>query len=304
VTRHYGVLGVPSSVAAHWPGQERGPAALRAGGLLDALRDNGSEVTDLGDLPVARWRADAAQRNPHALDRVLAVLRDAEAGIGRALGAGVTPLVLGGECTLAVPLVTAVTRADGEPPALVYVDGGVDLRTPADEPSGVLDSMGAAHLLDLPGADDTLAAFGDRRPMLTPDRLVYVGYNDNPGPDEVALRRVTAPRFHADDVRRNPAGVAGSAVRAAESAADRFVVHFDVDVIDFYDLPVADVPLHNIGLAVTEVTAVLSVLVSAPGFAGMTVCEFNPDHSAPDGSTARALATALATALSGRPGAP
>ncbi len=30
--------GVPSSVAAHWPGIEQGPAALREGGLLETLR--------------------------------------------------------------------------------------------------------------------------------------------------------------------------------------------------------------------------------------------------------------------------
>jgi arginase len=32
-----GLLGVPSSAAAHGPGQEKAPAALRGAGLLDAL---------------------------------------------------------------------------------------------------------------------------------------------------------------------------------------------------------------------------------------------------------------------------
>ena len=299
---HYGVLGVPSSAAAHGPGQERGPAVLREAGLLEGMRAAGALVTDHGDLPVVRWRPDPRQRNPHALDRVIAVLRAAADGVRRVLDGGTTPLVLGGECTLAIPLVTAVTRAsDGEPPALVYVDGGVDLRTPADEPSGVLDSMGAAHLLDLPGTDDALASFGVRRPMLPPDHLVYVGHNDNPGPDEDALRSLPCAQFRADAVRADPAGVAAAAVAAAAGVAERFVVHFDVDVIGFYELPVADVPLHNLGLTPEQAAAVLGALVAAPGFAGVTVCEFNPDHGAPDGSTARALTTALAGALAGRP---
>jgi arginase family enzyme len=34
-TRTWGLLGVPSSVAAHWPGIEQGPAALREAGLLE-----------------------------------------------------------------------------------------------------------------------------------------------------------------------------------------------------------------------------------------------------------------------------
>jgi arginase len=296
---HYGLIGVPSSAAAHWPGQERGPAALREAGFVEALRAGGVRVTDHGDLPVVRWQPDPGRRNPHALQRVIAVLRAAADGVRRVLDGGTTPLVLGGECTLAIPLVTAVTRASGgEPPALVYVDGGVDLRTPADEPSGVLDSMGAAHLLDLPGTDDALASFGDRRPMLPPDHVVYVGHSENPGPDEEALRALPCAQFPADAVRADPAGTASAALAAAAAVADSFVVHFDVDVIGFYELPVADVPQHNLGLTPEQATAVLGTLVAAPGFAGLTICEFNPDHGEPDGSTARALSTALAAALS------
>lgn len=34
-----GLLGVPSSSAAHWPGQEKAPAALRAAGLTALLAE-------------------------------------------------------------------------------------------------------------------------------------------------------------------------------------------------------------------------------------------------------------------------
>ena len=57
-TRTWGVLGVPSSVAAHWPGIEQGPAALRKAGLLETLRAHGVRVADHGDLAVTRWTAE------------------------------------------------------------------------------------------------------------------------------------------------------------------------------------------------------------------------------------------------------
>jgi arginase len=133
--------------------------------------------------------------------------------------------------------------------------------------------------------------------MLPPDHLVYLGHNENPGPDEDALRALPCAQFRADAVRDDPAGTASAALAAASSVAERFVVHFDVDVIGFYDLPVADVPLHNRGLTPEQATAVLGTLAAAPGFAGLTICEFNPDHGEPDGSTARALSDALAAAL-------
>jgi arginase len=36
------------------------------------------------------------------------------------------------------------------------------------------------------------------------------------------------------------------------ASADRFLLHLDVDVVDFFDLPVADIPLHNAGLTFDE----------------------------------------------------
>ena len=72
-----GLLGVPSSSAAHWPGQEKAPEALRAAGLTTLLAETGHRVVDHGDRPVARWRPHShQQRRPHDLDRTLEVLRD------------------------------------------------------------------------------------------------------------------------------------------------------------------------------------------------------------------------------------
>jgi arginase len=57
-----GLLGVPSSSAAHWPGQEKAPEALRAAGLTTLLAETGHRVVDHGDRPVARWRPHSHQQ--------------------------------------------------------------------------------------------------------------------------------------------------------------------------------------------------------------------------------------------------
>lgn len=284
-------MGVPSSAAAHWPGQEKAPAALRQAGLMELLRKAGLEVDDYGDRPVVRWRPHPVERRPHNLSQVLDVLSDARAHISQIIEAGRTPLVVGGECTLAIALYSAAVAAD-ENVALVYFDGGQDLINDPDNPESVLDGLGVGHLLDLPGTASALAGFGPRRPLLSPERLCFFGF-DEPEEDRDGL--VPSPRFPAADVRADPRHSARRALAAL--GADRFVVHFDVDVIDFYDLPAADVPLLNKGLTTTEAMAALSEFVSSPGFAGMTFAEFNPDHGEPDGSTARVLAKALAGAL-------
>jgi arginase len=177
--------------------------------------------------------------------------------------------------------------------ALLYVDGGPDLRTPADEPAGMLDAMGVAHMLDLPGADPRLAGFGPRRPLLTPDRICFLGHTI----EDEALGTIDSRRLGAARVRRDPAAAAREALDAVTSVAGHLVVHFDVDVIDFLDLPAADVPQHNAGLTVREAVDVLRPLVAHPALAGLVVTEFNPDHGEPDGSTAARLAATIAEAV-------
>jgi arginase family enzyme len=78
----FGLLGVPSSAAAHGPGQEKAPAALRRAGLPARLAAAGVRVADYGDLPVVRWRPDPHQRRPHNLQAVLDVLRKTSRRVG------------------------------------------------------------------------------------------------------------------------------------------------------------------------------------------------------------------------------
>jgi arginase len=295
-----GMLGVPSSAAAHGPGQERAPAALRAAGLPRRLFEAGLAVVDYGDLPVVRWRPDRRQRRPHNLDAVLGVLRQTAGRVGAILADGRLPLVLGGECTVTIGVLSACLD-HGVDPALLYMDGGVDLFTPATNPTGILDSMGVAHLLDEPGAAAGLAGFGRRRPLLDDGRVLLFGYTDYPGAEHDVLVRRDLPRLPVEQVRGRPTRAAEEALARVSAAADRFLLHLDLDVVDFLDLPVADIPQHNDGLAFDEAMACLAVFAGHPGLAGLVVTEFNPDHGAEDGSTADALARGLADALAGRP---
>ena len=83
--------------------------------------------------------------------------------------------------------------------------------------------------------------------------------------------------------------------------AGRFLVHLDVDVIDFVDFPVADFPQLNAGLTFTDAMACLRVFAASPGFAGLTVTEFNPDHADEEGELAQGFVEGLARALAGIP---
>ncbi|MBM7807793.1 arginase [Geodermatophilus bullaregiensis] len=288
------LLAAPSSAAAHWPGQERAWAALEAAGLPQAIARSRVVATRVLFEP-ARWTAGAAPagrvRDAARVAAGLGVLRDAVSG---SLRSGRLPVVVGGECTTTIGLV-AGARAAGLRPGLVYVDGGVDLRTPADNPTGVADSMALAHLLALPGCDEDLLAVGPVRPLLGVGEVHALGVRPTE-PDAATAGRLGLPRTPAAQVAADPAGSAAAAA-AAVSGPDGFLVHLDVDVVEFLDLPLADVPDHGQGLPLDVVAAVLQRLCAHPGFRGLCTTEVNPDHAAgPDdvGRLVGVLVTALA----------
>ena len=293
VTRTWGVLGVPSSVAAHWPGIEQGPAALREGGLLEMLRAHGVRVADHGDLPVARWTADRNGDQPNAWRQVVQVVDAARSAISNVLLAGRAPLVLGGECTLTIALVARVVEQYGEV-GLIYVDGGQDLMIPVDHPhEPILDAMGVAHMLDLPGCVPELAGIGPRRPLLQPADVAFVGFGDA---EEDVHGLVPSPRLRGAEVIADPVAAGRRALKALPHR--HLVVHFDVDVLDALDLPLADIATYGTGMRLEHVGPLLMTLVADPRVVGMTVVEANPDHD-PDGTSVRRLLAALASALGG-----
>ena len=64
-------------------------------------------------------------------------------------------------------------------------------------------------------------------------------------------------------------------------------MHFDVDVVDFVDLPLSENTGLNIGMPFAAARAALAVLAADPRVATLTVTEHNPAHGAADGSTTR-----------------
>jgi arginase len=217
-----------------------------------------------------------------------------------------TPLVLGGDCTVTLGVVAGFARHTDDL-GLLYVDGDADLSTPATTSSGVLDSMVVAHLLG-EGAP-ALAGLGPRVPLLPADRLVLFGFDD---PDDLGeaqqalLARHGPMAWPASRIRKadgGPRAAAAAALAELEARAGTVVVHFDVDVVDTGDLPLANFPHFNQGLTLADAMACLAVFCGGAKLGGLVVTEVNPDHD-PDGTQLGRLVDGLAAALAHRRLAP
>ena len=290
----FGLIGVPSSAGAHGPGQEKAPSALRKAGLLGALREAGLELEDLGDLPVARFSPDRADRKRQSQSRVVKVARQVADAVATAVERELIPMLLGGDCTITLGVVAGLLRHQPDL-GLLYFDGDADLTTPETTHSGIFDSMGVAHLIGQGDAD--LAHIGPRFPLLPQDRIVLFGFHPYEiEPEESRVLACSAmAKYPVTSMDDRPFELAAQARTRLEERARAIAVHFDVDVMDSAEIPLADWP-HYDALSFGDAMRCLSVFVGSPKLAALVVTEINPDHD-PDGLLVRQFVDAFAGAL-------
>jgi arginase len=296
MTRPLTVVGVPSSAGAYAPGQERAPSALRSAGLIAQLRGAGIQVEDRGDLSGFRWRVDRNRlraMNAETVARNTAATADVVADV---LASNGIALVLGGDCTVELGTVAGASRVT-QNAGLIYIDLDTDLNTPESTTDGALDWMVVSHLLDLPDTIPALTAAGARRPLLRADQVLYFGA-DNIEPFErevIGSRRIEM--IPLSEVAADPRAAAQKAVSWSRGF-EKLLVHVDLDVLDYLDMPLAENNRRNWGLKFEQLMQAMHVIVQAPNWATLTICELNPDHGESDGSTLRTFVESLTRVLS------
>ena len=298
--RRLTIIGAPSSAGAYAPGQEKAPAALRATGLLDFLVARGISIDDRGDVSGFRWRVDKA--NPRAMNAsmVATVAKAVAEQVASALTIDAAVLVLGGDCTVELGTVVGALRGT-QSVGVVYIDLDTDLNTPESTRDGALDWMGVAHMLGIKGTVPELAALGPCVPMLRAEQVLFFA-NDNVEPFERrVIEDLGITEVRLADVAADPSSAAESVVSGWAQQFERLLIHLDVDVLDFLDMPLAENNRRNVGLRFDQLMASLRPLLRAPNWTALTVCELNPDHGESDGSTLRTFAEALANAVASSP---
>ena len=268
---------------------------MRDAGIVERLRAGGTDVVDQGDIPSFRWRPDPARSRAMNVEAVVSGIQAVAQKVAAAAADGYLPLVLGGDCT--VELGTVLGMREQLPSLrLVYLDAHPDLNTPESVVDGALDWMGVAHLLGIPGSLPELTSLGLRHTLLDADELVLLGTSERTTEHE---RRVIAERRIAivpeDRVAADPEAAAGEALTRVGN--HQYLVHLDVDVIDFAELPLAENTDRNVGLAFEDVMRTLDVMVADDGFAALTISELNPHHGEPEGATVRTFVSRLTRSL-------
>jgi arginase len=294
------ILGVPDSAGAYCVGIEQAPAALREAGLFGALTDAGRVVHDHGDLTLRRWAPDRENRFLQNLGSEVEAMSELASAASRLLSVDSQLLVIGGSCLVALGMCAAVTGW-GERPRLIYIDRHLDLNTSHSTSEGSLSWMGMAHALALEGAAPQLTEMTGHAPLLRNSDLVYLGVDLAQGTDW--------ERSHVEKLRLNvvtqeqmcTAPSRAAATARSLLAAGPFIVHLDVDVLDFIDAPIAEnVNGRNSGPTIKQLEQALVVLLQDRDCLALSIGQLNPAHAASDLTALPRLVAALASAL--RPG--
>ncbi|MGQ9461334.1 MAG: arginase [Candidatus Bathyarchaeaceae archaeon] len=291
------IVGVPSSVGARAKGQEKAPVALRRVGLIEKIKDAGHEVIDYGNTEQSHFTPDPYNPKAQNKSAVVKACRLVAEKVKTALDDGFSPIILGGDCTIAIGSLTGIVKVFPDL-GLIYFDGDADLNTPETTQSGIFDGMVLAHVIG--NGSPELSHLGTRYPILREENIVLFGLNPRSGyvdPPEIDFLK-TSPiaQFPTETIRKlGVEKAARNALKTLESKTAKIFVHFDVDVIDASEMPAADVP-HMNGLTTDEAARVLKIFAQRGSFLGMEITEFNADKDQ-GGKLAARLAELIAFAL-------
>ena len=287
-------LGLRPPTATSVPGCAKAPGALRDHGLVARLgaRDAGCLTPPRFDP--GEWRPGDGVSQAADIARYSIRLADR---IGAIIDADEFPVILGGDCSVALGSTLAMKRLGedrGGRIGLVYVDAHSDFRHPGNAPV-VGAAAGEALALVTGRGQGDLAGIEQRRPYVRDADVVLIGMRQS---DEHRMD-LQAGGFNvrtAPDVRVHGANPTAQWARGLLGGCLGFWVHLDVDVLDPSAMPAVDAPTPG-GIGYAELEMLLRGLVGSPECLGIEFTVFDPDFDV-EGVYAQDLVNTLVAGLS------
>ena len=271
------IIGVPYDLDELRVGKGLAPETLLHDGLSEQLAAQGHSVA----LETVTIPPSAAPRETRIGELAAALA----ARVGAARANGRFPLVLGGDCLVALGAVAGLGRADET--AIAWIDAHGDFNTPAISVSGYLGGMPLACAVGR-GLDEMRAAC-DLVPV-SEERVALLGARDLDPLEAEALRNSRVMVVSSDMLMQGAAALAEA--REVLAGAAQLYLHIDIDVLDQAVAPGVDFPTSG-GLAVAHLAEVARGVAGLGNLAAVSLTAVNPEKDA-DGRTARAALNVLA----------
>ena len=259
-------------------GVDMGPSALRYADLNERLQALDYDVQDLGDLDViipetrhfgdtkAKYLKEIADACTHLANLILEILEQ-----------GRTPLVLGGDHSIAVGTVSGMAesfRRHGRKIGLLWFDAHADFNTPEISPSGNVHGMPMASIMGY-GPTELTHIFGFS-PKIQPQYAVMIGIREVDIQERDMVKKTGVRVFTMKDIdRRGIGSVMDEALSIVTHGTDGYAVTLDADFLDPYESPGVATPVRG-GADYREAHLAMEMIADTKQMASFEITEINP----------------------------
>ncbi|HXR11277.1 MAG TPA: arginase [Gaiellaceae bacterium] len=274
VEREVALIGAPLDLGAGRRGVDMGPSAIRYAGILQHLRTTlGIKTIDLGNVeaPVAE-AMDAGDETARFLPQILELCDRVAALVADARRKGQTPVVLGGDHSVALGSLVGMASAHGRG-GVIWLDAHGDLNTPESSPTGNVHGMVLAAALGLAGP--AFARDGWTLPAVEPSRVALVGVRSLDESERELLKRLDAKVFTMTDLDRIGIERCMREAIAHASGAAFMHVSLDLDVVDPETAPGVGTPVRG-GLSYREAHLAMELVAESRLADSFDLVEVNP----------------------------
>lgn len=263
------IVTVPYRYDEPGDGPGRGPDALLDAGLRRRLEGVGITTGD----PVAATLADEERSEGKLAVNIGKLGRSTASKVSAAIETGQPVLVLAGDDTAAIGVISGLQHAYGVGAniGLVWLDAHSDFNTPETSYSGILAGMPVAIMAGLAGPLWREAA--QLRAPLATDRILIAGVREMDEKEEILLRSTDVRVLTTNDIQTGT---------TFENAIDRFAMHVDIialhidlDILDPSLVPSASTPSPD-GLSIRQATRLIDHVIATGKTTVMTVTSLNP----------------------------
>lgn len=272
------IMGVPLDLGQSRRGVDMGPSAVRVAGLEARLEELGHVVEDGGNVAVAiPEQKTVGDPNAKYLKEITATCTKLADLVLKTLDAGVVPLVLGGDHSVAAGTVAGVSefyRRQNQRIGLIWIDAHTDINTPESSPSGNVHGMPLAAITGL--GPPELSHIFNFSPKVNPDNCVLVGVRDIDAVEKENVRRAGIEVFTMRDIdERGMRTVMEEALRAAGRGTVGYHVSLDMDWIDPEDAPGVGTPVRG-GATYREAHLAMEIMADHGRMLSFEIVEVNP----------------------------
>jgi arginase len=294
--RRVAIIGAELDLGAGRRGVDMGPSAIRYAGLGERLAGLNIPSQDWGNVYAQiRETTDSGGHDARFLSQIRATCERIAEQVRSAAEADLTPIVLGGDHSVAIGTIGALASLHG-PGAVLWFDAHGDLNTPATTPSGNVHGMPLAAVLGRAGAGFE----SDQWPLpaAEAEHVALIGVRSL-DPGERALVKETGLAVHTiSEIDRR--GVEPVLREALERVSGAPFVHVsvDLDLVDPEFAPGVGSPVRG-GLSYREAHLMMELVAESDLLGSLELVEVNPilDH---ENDTAELAVELAASALGAR----